>query len=416
MFYSKPYNFIKTKLNNSFVGNVGVVLIATILAQLINFMALPYATDFFGVEGFGVYTLALSFSYIVLPFSTLKFELALFVTNKNEERKNINSLTFFISIVFSLMLTAIHFLVPGYLNKIFKEYSLPIELELYLPVLVLFLSIFQLLVSNLYARSEFKKASLIKVLEVVLFVILIFVFRENQFGLINSKTLSNAVIFLVFVYLFGKKLSFLNLKKTFIKYKEQPIYLCPAHVLNALSREIPMVMLTYFYGIELAALYALANRIIKAPIGLIGKAIGDVFRTRTMNLLGDNKRIDKIYNQTLIVLIVFAIIFLLLVFIGIETIIKMFFSEEWIDAIKIIKIISVIGAFQLISNPLGNLFIVTKNQRLDLVWQIILFVLICTALIVGGINFDFKTTLTLFTISYSLGYFINIIMSYRLSK
>jgi O-antigen/teichoic acid export membrane protein len=114
------FRFIKSKLKNSFIGDVSVVLVATVLAQVINFLALPYATDFFGLEGFGVFTLALSFSYIVLPFSTLKFEMALFVTKKEKERIKINSLTFFIGITFSLLLTLLHFLLPGYLNLIFK--------------------------------------------------------------------------------------------------------------------------------------------------------------------------------------------------------------------------------------------------------------------------------------------------------
>jgi lipopolysaccharide exporter len=275
---------------------------------------------------------------------------------------------------------------------------------------------YQLFMSNLYARSDFRKASLIRVLEVVLFVGLIFVFRENQHGLINSKTLANGIVFLIFLYLFGKTFSLSELKKTFIKYKEQPLYLCPAHFLNALSREIPMILLTYFYGLELGAIYALANRIIRAPIGLIGTAIGHVFRTRTMNLLGNDKKIDKIYKQTLAVLFVFAIMFLSILFVAIDPLIEAFFNEEWLKAIDIIKIISFVGALQLISNPLGNVFIVTKNQKLDLVWQIILFILISTALIVGGLKYDFEITLYLFSFSYSLGYIINIIMSYRLSK
>ena len=401
----------------SFFGNVGVVFFGTLVSQVVNILALPIITSIYGTKGFGIYALILGLTFMLSPASTLKYDYGLYTTNDQVTRDKLTSLSFVLCFIFGLFLLALHYVSPGFINFLLLDDSYSLEnVEVFLPLLLISISGFQVVNSNLFVNSKFTLASIVKVVEVLFFIAFAYFMKSNENGLVFSKMISCGIIVLVFLFYFSNKINFSKIKSTFIEFKEQPFFLLPAHTLNAFSREIPLIFFGYFYGLELAGLFALSNRIIRLPITFIGQAIGDVFRTKTMDIIQSGEKLTKIYKNTILSLSVMSVVILFLIHLLIEFIIVNFFGAEWGNTVSIIKTISFIGALQLIANPLGNVFIVTKNQKLDLIWQVILFVLISLSLVIGGLYYDFSTCLKLFTISYCIGYLINIIMSYRIAK
>ena len=401
----------------SFFGNVGIVFFGTLVSQVVNIIALPIITSIYGTKGFGVYALILGLTFMLSPASTLKYDYGLYTTHDQVKRDKLTSLSFVLCFIFGLFLLAVHYVSPGFINFLLLDDSYSLEnVEMFLPLLLISISGFQVVNSNLFVNSKFTLASIVKVVEVLFFIAFAYFMKENKNGLIFSKMISCGIIVLVFLFYFINKINFSKIKSTFIEFKEQPFYLFPAHTLNAFSREIPLIFLGYFYGIEVAGLFALSNRIIRLPITFIGQAISDVFRTKTMDIIQSGEKLTNIYKNTILSLSVMSVVILFLIHLLIEFLIFNFFDAEWGNTVSIIKTISFIGALQLIANPLGNVFIVTKNQKLDLIWQVILFVLISLSLVIGGLYYDFNTCIKLYTISYCIGYVINIIMSYKIAK
>lgn len=401
----------------SFFGNVGVVFCGTLVSQVVNIVALPIITSIYGTKGFGIYALILGLTFMLSPASTLKYDYGLYTTNDQVKRDKLTSLSFVLCFIFGLFLLALHYVSPGFINFLLLGDSYSLEnVEMFLPLLLMSISGFQVVNSNLFVNSKFTLASIVRVVEVLFFIAFAYFMKANEDGLIFSKMISSGIIVLVFLFYFSTKINFSKIKSTFIEFKEQPFFLLPAHTLNACSREIPLIFFGYFYGIEVAGLFALSNRIIRLPITFVGQAIGDVFRTKTMDIIQSGEKLTKIYKNTILALSVMSVVILFLIHLLTEFFIVNFFDAEWSNTVSIIKTLSFIGALQLIANPLGNVFIVTKNQKLDLIWQVILFVLISISLVIGGLYYDFNTCLNLFTISYCIGYVINIIMSYRIAK
>jgi O-antigen/teichoic acid export membrane protein len=61
-----------------------------------------------------------------------------------------------------------------------------------------------------------------------------------------------------------------------IKHRKHPIYLPWGGFVDALAQRLPMLVLSTFYGVSFLGLYALADRLLRAPISLVGQASSQV--------------------------------------------------------------------------------------------------------------------------------------------
>ena len=61
------------------------------------------------------------------------------------------------------------------------------------------------------------------------------------------------------------------------KYKDIPLFSTLISLLNTISNQLPIFLLTRFFGFASAGLYGLSHRVVAAPMGLIGQSVGEVF-------------------------------------------------------------------------------------------------------------------------------------------
>ena len=62
------------------------------------------------------------------------------------------------------------------------------------------------------------------------------------------------------------------------------------------------------------------------------------------------------------------------------------------------------------------MFMISEAQRIDLIWQLCLMLLVVASFFVGSYFEDYHLSLMLFSASYSLMYAISLILSYRLAS
>ena len=392
------------------------MLSGTIISQIINFLALPFITMLYGVKGFGFYSIILSSVYILTPLATLKYELGIFTTDNKRKREHLVTLGFLLTLIVSIITFLICFLFPDLINQIIDDNNFGANFYIYIPLLLFGVATFQIISLKFFSESRFFEASSIKIVEVISFIFLAYILKNYYDGLILAKIIPYILIFIIFWIWYKPKWFQNNLFDTVKEFRHQPLFLFPAHTLNALSRELPTILFTFYFGIEFAAVYALSNRFIRIPVAFLGQAIGDVFRTKAMNLIQTKNKISNLYRKTFFSLLAASSVFLFIILFFVDFIILNFFTDEWKQTIEVIKILSIIGAFQLVSNPLGSVFIITNNQKYDFYWQISLSVFVISSIIVGSLFFDAYQTLNLFAIAYSLSYLINLIISYNLSR
>ena len=201
------------------------------------------------------------------------------------------------------------------------------------------------------------------------------------------------------------------------KYKKFPKFLILAHGLNTISSQSPIILLSSLFNSTIVGFFLLTQRVVGMPMSLVARSIGDVFRQEASYKFTKDKECEAIYLSTLKKLIAIGIIPFILLFIFSPILFTFIFGEEWKISGTYAQILTPMFFLQFITSPLSSMFMVVEEQKLDLYWQIFLFILIIISLLVGKYIFnDSLITIFLFSLSYSVAYIINGFMTYRFSK
>jgi O-antigen/teichoic acid export membrane protein len=93
------------------------------------------------------------------------------------------------------------------------------------------------------------------------------------------------------------------------------------------------------------------------------------------------------------------------------------FGENWEYAGRAAEIISICYFYRLIASPISSLFSVLRKERQQLYFQITLFTLRASALVIGAIyTQDFLELVIIFSVANGLAYFVLCIWLFRLVK
>ncbi len=197
------------------------------------------------------------------------------------------------------------------------------------------------------------------------------------------------------------------------RYKRFPLLSLPADLINTVAAQMPIIVLTGRFGPEVAGFYALATRMMGAPISILGNAVRDVFK-RTA---GEHFRADgncvAIYLRTFFVLLVCSAAMVAIVYPFSESIFAIFFGENWRMAGTIAAWLLPMYALRFIASPLSYTFYIVQKQHVDLLWQVSLLAMTIATLFLFQ---RYETTLIYYSVGYAVLYLVYIYLSYRYSR
>jgi len=193
------------------------------------------------------------------------------------------------------------------------------------------------------------------------------------------------------------------------KYRRFPMLSLPADLINTVAAQMPVVLIGSRFGADIAGYYALATRMMGAPVSLLGGAVRDVFKraaNEEFRVLGHCR---AIYQRTFWVLlglsaalVTFAIPFAQPVFVWV-------FGEQWRLAGVMAAWLVPLYALGFMASPLSYTFYVAQKQHIDLVWQLGLFIMTALTLL----TFDsYRQTLLSYSAGYALLYVVYLLLSW----
>ena len=148
------------------------------------------------------------------------------------------------------------------------------------------------------------------------------------------------------------------------EYREFPLVNAPHVGLDVLQNEGIVFLVVYFFTESLVGSYAFALRIVKAPLGIIGRALTPVFYQRASELHRENPAalrdlIRQIYGRLLLVgLPGFALLFF-----GAPSLFALLFGENWRLAGQIASILTPWLLLNFIASPVSQLPLVVGRQK-----------------------------------------------------
>lgn len=406
--------------------NVIALLIGTVGAQGLVLLSAPIISRLYLPEEFGDYALYFSTVMVISVIVTMRLEMAIILPRTDDEalpvlRTSLLS-TLLISAFVIVLLLLISFLIP---DSHFLKFV--IEHPFFILLGCIAVGFFQSLTYWHNRLANFRRIATANITRAIMVILICIVLKKvNNYGLngliiadFMAQLISGAIIFS------DKKLirslladfKWHSVKATLSTYKQFPFYNLPAGLLEKLSGQLPSFFIGGGFGSAALGQYSQSQRLLAAPAGIVGKAIGDVFRQDAAKMYVHSGSCEKIFKQTLLKLTVIALpVYTLLFFIS-PWLFVFILGNNWKEAGMTAQILIPMLAIQFIVSPLSNMFIIARKQKVDLLFQILL---------VLGVFISFKKSideglplrecLIIFTIVYSIKYTFEFYYSYQFSK
>ena len=168
------------------------------------------------------------------------------------------------------------------------------------------------------------------------------------------------------------------------RYRKFPLVDTWGSLVNAVSWQIPPLLLTSYFSSALAGHYAMAYRLIQLPISFIGIAVGQVYAQRAAAVKGDAQALIQVTRSVLHRLIGLGVFPSLLLTVLGQDLLLVFLGPKWDTAGVYVQILGIWMFFWFASWPLGTLANIQNKQDTLLILQGFLLVSRIASLAIGG--------------------------------
>ncbi len=187
------------------------------------------------------------------------------------------------------------------------------------------------------------------------------------------------------------------------RYWKFPLFGSWGALLNAVSFNAPVFLLSAFFSPAIVGYYALANRIVNLPLRLIGQSISQVFLERAASARSEGS-LSQIVEKITYYMIRLELFPILVLAVTGGDIFRVVFGSEWQEAGSYLQILSLLLLARFVASPLGMLFTVLEKQESELLLNLLFLGARVGSLIVGGMLQSVVISLWLLSISGALIY------------
>ncbi|MCG7333063.1 lipopolysaccharide biosynthesis protein [Salinicoccus roseus] len=401
------------------IKNILLLISGTVVAQIIAISVSPIITRIYGPEEYGVLGVFISIVAVLIPIAALQFPIAIVIANNSKEAYGLYKL----SVLVSLIIAGILLLTIIFAGKTIIQYlnlSIPIYYLYLLPLVVVFSSIFQSSQQLIIRYKMFKQRASVTVQQSII------LHSSNIiFGLIRPYGSTLIIIYTVSLFIHGyllmMKLKSKSLKDEIIKivnsnismrllskrYYDFPKYRAPQVLINNITQNTPLFVLTSFFGPSSAGFYLIAKKVLEVPVNLVGNAVGDVFYPRITEAYNKNENTYKLLLLSNISLGVIGVIpFTLIIFYG-ESLFSFVYGIEWERAGSYAKWLSFYLFFMFITRTTIKVIPVYGIQKFHLNFTILASVINIMIMLVFTVIFKNDIlAIKVYSISSGIMYFL----------
>ncbi|MCH7418391.1 oligosaccharide flippase family protein [Pseudomonas mosselii] len=409
---------------SAYARNVITLMTGTGLAQAIPIAVSPILTRIYSPEQFGLFALFMAIASIAAVLVTGRYEQAILLPKEDRDAMQVVALSTLLSILLSFTL----FVLVCFFNAPIAELlgNPAVAPWLYwIPLSTLLMGGYQSLSYWCNRKGQYKRLAVSRTLQS----------GCSSGGQLAGGALAAGVTGLVWGQLIGQLLALLALARMVLredrsfvrgvslgqmaawakKYINFPKFLIAAHGFNTASSQMPIMLLSVMFNASSVGFYNLTQRVLGAPITLVAGALGDVFRQEASRAYIDTGNCKLVYVKTLKRLLIVSILPFFAFFLMAPVFFALVFGEPWRVAGEYARILVPMFFLRFVASPLSMVFIVAEAQKLDLAWQVMLFVLVVVAFLAGYWLGSEWLALVFFTIAYSFCFLVNLLISYRLA-
>jgi lipopolysaccharide exporter len=395
----------------SFARNVATLTGATAFSQLVVLAALPVLTRLFDPGAYGAAAVYASIVGLVVVVGTFRYELAIPLPRHDAGALHVAVAAFLALVAVTICAGLLSPFVHAWLNE---ETGLSEQTFSILVVVgVLTAGIYQ--VTNYWAvrKSKFGSIARTRIQQGLAGTgsqLVLGFAGFGALGLIVGVIIGQcAGVFRLAVGMFtdcrvaGLRLHRRRLCWAISRYRRFPLFDSWAGLLNVAGGQAPVLVFALLFSPVLAGYYALAYRILSAPLGLVGKAVSQVLLPRIV----EANRYGQAGTEVLKLLSFLATLalppFAIIAVVSFD-LVPIAFGAGWSPAASVVAWTAIWAGWQFIGSPLSVVLIGIEAQMLNAVLQAMLLVLRISALMAGVLLQSAEFALAAFSVASLIGY------------
>ncbi|KXH86085.1 lipopolysaccharide biosynthesis protein [Sporosarcina sp. HYO08] len=392
---------LKKILKKPFVRNVIIMATGTAAAQGISLLLLPLITRLYGPEAYGLMGVFMAVVMIVTPIAALTYPIAIVLPKQDEIAKALIRLSLYITLGISGITLFILLLFKQPIVQLFQIEDIAPYLFL-IPIVILFAGLFQVMDQWLVRTKQFGTTAKVTFLHALIVQgskVGVGLFHPMASVLITLSALGTGIrIILLALFTKGTDIkSFFDINKNHEQvslkavaktHRDFPLYRAPQTLIDAISQNLPILMLTSFFGPASAGFYTIGRTVLSVPVQLIGNSVGDVFYPRISEAGNNGENLTKLIKKATIALASVGIIPFGIVIIFGPWLFSFVFGEGWATAGEYARWIALWIFFMFINGPSIKAIPVLSLQAYQLKYSIITIIIRTTALAIGYFIFS----------------------------
>jgi O-antigen/teichoic acid export membrane protein len=352
----------------------------TALGQAITVLVAPLLTRLYTPEDFGVLAVYTSTLGILSVIASWRYELAIPLSERDEDAANLLVLSIGIVALMSLLVGLGTWLGGEQIVQWLNAPGLRPYLWLW-PIGVLLVGTYQ--VFNYWAvrKRAFDRIARTKINQGLGAVAIQTVFgllKLGPLGLLIGHVVgqgAGTTTLAILAHREDKKalhsISFGGVRRMARRYQRYPLLSSFSGLINSVGLQLPAILLASFYGLQVAGWFTLGQRVIGAPMALVGQAVSQVYLGEAAQLARQNpSSLRSLFLKAASRLLLLGLAPLGLLALSGPWLFAQIFGAGWRDAGIYIQVLSLMFLVQFVVVPLSQTLNILERQDWQLGWDI----------------------------------------------
>lgn len=363
---------------SAFAKSVSILVGGTAAGQAITVLASPLLTRIYTPEEFGTLAVFTSFLSIVAVIASLRYELALPLPEEDETAANVLALSLSIVAANALLIGVLVWLFGDKLVNMVNAPQLHSYLWL-LPLGIIGAGFYQVLSFWAVRKKAFNRIAQTKLSQSMGQVstqVGLGLTVSGPVGLLLGQVIGQAVGSTTLATLAwrndGQSLKAVNpseMLRVASRYKRFPLLSSGAAWLNALGLQLPVLLLSGFYGSQTTGWFLLAQRVLGTPLDLLGRSVAQVYFGESAHLAQqhNSKGLIQLFKKLVKYQLLIGLVIVVPVAIAAPWVLPIIFGAQWYEAGLYLTILAPMLLVQFVSSPLGGILDVLERQDIHLI-------------------------------------------------
>lgn len=375
-----------------FVRGVATLAGGTVLGQGAVIAASPILTRLYTPADFGVLAVYVSVIAPLAVVASLRYEYAIPLPKRDSEAAQLLVVALSIALVFPLVIAVVILTAGSALAEALGVPAFAPHLWL-IPLGLFAVSVNQIFSFWAVRKQEYGRLARTKISKgfgSAATQLLLGALAAGPFGLLAGDVVGRSAGSVVLCRLAVhndrgafRGVTLARLRKRLVRYRHFPLLSAPASLLNSAGIHSPALLLAMLYGPQVAGLYGLSQRVVGAPMVLVGSAVANVFMGQATHLLRQrDPAIRGLFRKAAVRLLAIGLIPIPLLAVAGPYVFSRVFGAEWLEAGQFTSVLALMYLVQFVVVPLSQTLNVLERQRTQLAWDVSRFVLAALSIVI----------------------------------